>query len=366
MLPLTKTEYVTGLESSRAPASLTRRSEAQPANHAIVYLSASRSTTSRAKTTRSTNREEYDVLARLRSEADAAVAGQAAELVDEQSADSRSRVQSPSTRLAKPSSSRQAEPVALPPHRRPRELRRRLIPQRHHPGQLAAERLLARATCIDVPATEAAQASEAREAAEPLAAVLDADRSAAAGRQARAGTGCGLRPDVVGTADGLAKYPYIRESRRIRPSSPCSSSTSARRAKHGGKTSTSAPSTSPTRSASAATASTCIPARGGDNYIDVSSLPFQIPLGALIPQRVENLLPACKNLGVTHITNGCYRLHPVEWNIGEGRRAPGGVRRAAARLRPRQIRNEPKLLAEFQRHIQAQGVEIAWPQLTPR
>ena len=47
------------------------------------------------------------------------------------------------------------------------------------------------------------------------------------------------------------------------------------------------------------------------------SWPFQIPLGALIPERVENLLPANKNLGVTHITNGCYRLHPVEWNIGE-------------------------------------------------
>jgi hypothetical protein len=33
--------------------------------------------------------------------------------------------------------------------------------------------------------------------------------------------------------------------------------------------------------------------------------------------RVRNLLPACKNIGATHITNGCYRLHPVEWNIGE-------------------------------------------------
>ena len=73
----------------------------------------------------------------------------------------------------------------------------------------------------------------------------------------------------------------------------------------------------PTASASEAIASICIPGTGGDNYIDISSLPFQIPLGALIPQRVENLLPACKNLGTTHITNGCYRLHPVEWGIGE-------------------------------------------------
>jgi len=28
-------------------------------------------------------------------------------------------------------------------------------------------------------------------------------------------------------------------------------------------------------------------------------------LGAPIPRRVENLLPACKNLGVTHLTNAC-------------------------------------------------------------
>ena len=48
-----------------------------------------------------------------------------------------------------------------------------------------------------------------------------------------------------------------------------------------------------------------------------ATLPFQIPLSALLPKRTENLLPACKNLGVTHLINGCYRLHPIEWNIGE-------------------------------------------------
>ena len=37
----------------------------------------------------------------------------------------------------------------------------------------------------------------------------------------------------------------------------------------------------------------------------------------MIPVRVENLLPGGKNLGVTHITNGAFRLHPVEWNVGE-------------------------------------------------
>jgi hypothetical protein len=107
------------------------------------------------------------------------------------------------------------------------------------------------------------------------------------------------------------------------------------------------------------------PSSGGDNYIDISSLPFQIPLGALIPKRVENLLAACKNLGVTHITNGCYRLHPVEWNVGEsaGLLAAEAIRTGAP---PRRIRNTEKLRTVFQTRIQAQGVEINWPKLSAR
>src|SRR5581483_3820550 len=107
------------------------------------------------------------------------------------------------------------------------------------------------------------------------------------------------------------------------------------------------------------------PSSGGDNYIDISSLPFQIPLGALLPVRVENLLPACKDLGVTHITNGCYRLHPVEWNIGEaaGALAAFCVRR---KVPPRRVRQDAKLLAAFQQQLRNDGVELEWPKITPR
>ena len=45
--------------------------------------------------------------------------------------------------------------------------------------------------------------------------------------------------------------------------------------------------------------------------------PFQIPMSALLPREPLNFLPAAKNLGVTHLTNGAFRLHPVEWNTGE-------------------------------------------------
>ena len=59
------------------------------------------------------------------------------------------------------------------------------------------------------------------------------------------------------------------------------------------------------------------PSTGGDPYIDIAAAPSEIPLGALLPVRLDNLLPAAKNIGTTHITNGAYRMPSVEWNIGE-------------------------------------------------
>ncbi len=80
---------------------------------------------------------------------------------------------------------------------------------------------------------------------------------------------------------------------------------------------------------------------------------------------MENLLPACKNLGTTHITNGCYRLHPVEWAIGE---AAGSLAAYCLEQKepPRAVRNSSKRLSAFQGRLVAQGVEIAWPRVTPR
>lgn len=173
--------------------------------------------------------------------------------------------------------------------------------------------------------------------------------------------GLKLRGDIAGTPDGLAKYPYIRESRRIQAEFTVLEQHVATDARRG-------LTTAEAFSDSVGVGSYRIdlhPSTGGDNYVDVSSLPFQIPLGSLIPKRVDNLLAACKNLGVTHITNGCYRLHPVEWNIGEsaGALAAFAVQRKQT---PRRVRSDKKLLADFQAWIQEQGIEIAWPKLTPR
>ena len=178
--------------------------------------------------------------------------------------------------------------------------------------------------------------------------------------------GLRLRADLVGSADGLAKAPYIRESRRIQAEFTVLEQhvgTEARRQRTGRQDVEAEP--FPDSVGLGSYRIDLHPSTGGINYVDVSSLPFQIPLGAMIPQRVDNLLPACKNLGTTHITNGCYRLHPVEWAIGEA----AGVVVACClqrRLPPRGLRARASELEALQRRLVALGVEIAWPRLSPR
>ena len=103
------------------------------------------------------------------------------------------------------------------------------------------------------------------------------------------------------------------------------------------------------------------PSPSGRGYLDIASYPFQIPLGALIPRRLANLIAAGKCLSVTHITNGCYRLHPVEWNIGEsaGALAAYSLDRA---LLPRAIHENAATLADLQRLLGTLGVPLAWPE----
>ncbi len=169
--------------------------------------------------------------------------------------------------------------------------------------------------------------------------------------------GLRLRSDVVDSIDGLAKHVYVRESRRIRAEFTILE-------QHVGVEARGHMREAEVFPDSVGIGSYRIdlhPSTRQRTYVDLSSWPFQIPLGALIPVRVENLLPACKNIGTTRITNGCYRLHPVEWNIGE---AAGALAAFCLNKRcpPRAVRNTPRLLAEFQRTLSdTLGIELAWP-----
>lgn len=70
-------------------------------------------------------------------------------------------------------------------------------------------------------------------------------------------------------------------------------------------------------------------------------------------------MAACKNIGTTHITNGCYRLHPIEWNIGE---AAGNLAAFCIEknLKPREVRNNSEHLRQFQNLLVKKGFELDW------
>ena len=168
--------------------------------------------------------------------------------------------------------------------------------------------------------------------------------------------GLRLRADIVGdTPDGLAKAPYIREPRRlVAERTVVEQDISLEvRGGHGAVRFDDSVGVGHYRI-------DLHPSTGGDPYIDLATCPFQIPLGALVPVRLENLLGAGKAIGTTHITNGAYRLHPVEWNAGE---AAGHLAAFCTRERasPRAVRARPDLLQAFQRMLDDAGVEREWP-----
>lgn len=164
------------------------------------------------------------------------------------------------------------------------------------------------------------------------------------------------RPDVTGNKLGLAKYPYFRESRRIKAMFTITELHLIRNSEGNLKT-------APFED-SVGIGNYHIdlhPSASGCNYIHLDAMPFQIPLRSMIPVRMRNLIPACKNIGTTHITNGCYRLHPVEWNIGEtaGLLAAFCIQK---KNHPQEVAEHNKILKEFQQLLLNQKFELEWPQ----
>ena len=163
-----------------------------------------------------------------------------------------------------------------------------------------------------------------------------------------------LRADLMGSADGLAKFPYIRESRRIKALRTVLEQDVSAHFQRG-------PTAADFDDAVGVGWYPIDIHRAGPEDVGVScrTRPFQIPLGALVPVRLRNLLAAAKNIGTTHITNGCFRLHPVEWNIGEAAGALAAFcleqgKSAAA------IHADVDMRSSFQRGLLSEGVPLSW------
>lgn len=92
---------------------------------------------------------------------------------------------------------------------------------------------------------------------------------------------------------------------------------------------------------------------------DVIALPFSLPAKSLVPMTTDGLVLSAKSLGTTHITNAAYRMHPMEWAIGE---ASGFLAVFAAWTgeSPRTIVETLPLLRKLQGFVARNGVPIFW------
>ncbi len=160
-----------------------------------------------------------------------------------------------------------------------------------------------------------------------------------------------LNGDVLGTVDGLAQCPYIREGRRLNS-----------------KFIVSERDINPKNKVSK-TAKFFDSVGVGYYHMDfhittvtnkfmyAEPLPFEIPLGIFISNKFTNLIPASKNVGTTQITNSCFRVHPVEWNIGE----VSGILASYCienNISPQQVYSDR--VKDFQKKLVEQGIQLHW------
>ena len=163
-----------------------------------------------------------------------------------------------------------------------------------------------------------------------------------------------LDKTALGTEDGLAMAPYIRESRRIKALH------TIREQDVSAIDNPSLPKVQDSVGVGSYHIDLHITTRSHTFFYD-NTWPFEIPLRALIPIKKKNLLPACKNIGTTHLTNGCFRLHPVEWNIGE---VMGHLTDYLLehQLDSHTFIDHPQHVQAFLRRLDEAGIERHWPE----
>lgn len=104
--------------------------------------------------------------------------------------------------------------------------------------------------------------------------------------------------------------------------------------------------------------------REGERRGQGQAYPFQIPLRAMIPQKIDNLLVAGKSIATSHIAAAAYRVHSFEWSVG----AAAGTTAAFSlekQVFPYQLVDnlpyrEP-LLEELQRLLESNNNPILFP-----
>ncbi|MCC2671878.1 MAG: hypothetical protein K0Q72_4349 [Armatimonadetes bacterium] len=167
--------------------------------------------------------------------------------------------------------------------------------------------------------------------------------------------------EAMGSEDGFAVQPYIRESRRLKaeftltqqhlapdPSNPDK--------KWGEEF--------PDSVGLALYSMDIHPTKGEPPFLS-RALPYHLPLGSFIPSAgAANVLPSGKNFGATRLALSSARMHPTEWLAGEvaGHLAAFCIRN---QVDPKAVRNTPELLTRFREQLKTAGVPMSWKEIIP-
>ena len=105
--------------------------------------------------------------------------------------------------------------------------------------------------------------------------------------------------------------------------------------------------------------------RAGERLGQGAAYPFQIPLRAMIPQQLDNLLIVGKSIATSHVAAAAYRVHSFEWSSGVAAAITADFA-LKQDIFPYELvdelpRPEPQLEA-LQRRIQQQGNPTIFPE----
>ncbi|MFA5687925.1 MAG: FAD-dependent oxidoreductase [Kiritimatiellales bacterium] len=158
-------------------------------------------------------------------------------------------------------------------------------------------------------------------------------------------------PESTGTPDGVAMGPYVREGRRLKACRTIIEQDISTACQKGARA----------KLFDDSVGVGCflidLHRRNGATGISQMARPYQIPLGALVTEELDNFAVAAKGIGVTQITNGAYRLHALEWNIGE---AAGELAAYCLEKTPVHPYLKGSDLFDFQRRLLRAGFTLFW------
>jgi hypothetical protein len=104
--------------------------------------------------------------------------------------------------------------------------------------------------------------------------------------------------------------------------------------------------------------------RPGERQGADETYPFQIPLRAMIPPKLDNLLVTGKSIAMDHISASAYRVHSIEWSAGAAAGTTASFALETGMMPYQLIENLPRAnanLEQLQKRLTANGNPTAFP-----